>query len=189
MASCCQSFSPNTARLGWASMNSFKTTVHTPRKWMGRLRPAPRCWQVRALPPMWRDRARTCFPARGIEYVPAQLADQRGVFLKIARVRFQILVGAELRRIDEKADDHLVGHRAGIGNQAGVPGVVIPHRGHKGRFQPLTPPLGTHGMQRFRRMNDLHRLFHLHNREKTVTRFCCSRSSNRARSSLSILKL
>ena len=39
MACCCQSFWPKTATSAWVSMNSFSTTVHTPRKWVGRLRP------------------------------------------------------------------------------------------------------------------------------------------------------
>ncbi len=39
MASCCQSFWPNTAVRGMASWNSFMTTVHTPRKWVGRETP------------------------------------------------------------------------------------------------------------------------------------------------------
>ena len=39
MACCCQSFWPKTATSAWVIMNSFSTTVQTPRKWVGRLRP------------------------------------------------------------------------------------------------------------------------------------------------------
>ena len=38
-ASCCQSFSPNTATCGLAAHSSLVTTVATPRKWPGRERP------------------------------------------------------------------------------------------------------------------------------------------------------
>ena len=39
IASCWKSFSPNTATSGWTMLNSLVTTVATPAKWTGRLRP------------------------------------------------------------------------------------------------------------------------------------------------------
>ena len=142
MASCCQSLLAEYGKAGLGQHEQFQDhRTHAPEV-DGAAEAAQGVGKCGHFHPCGVIGARTCFPARGIEYVRPARGPARSLF-KIARVRFQILVGAELRRIDEKADDHLVGHRAGIGNQAGVPGVVIPHRGHKGRFQPLTPPLGT----------------------------------------------
>ena len=55
-----------------------------------------------------------------------------GIALVIARIRGQILIGAELGGVDEKADHKTLGKAAALVHERLVTGMVIAHGGHKG---------------------------------------------------------
>ena len=103
-ATCAASFWPKKARSGSAAMSSLATTVATPRKWPGRdapsrrsLRPATSTKVVGPVGIELFDRGRK-------DHVRAFGFGQRAVGLEGARIAGEILVGAELRGVDEDAD-------------------------------------------------------------------------------------
>ena len=53
-SSCWKSFSPNTATCGLTALNSFATTVVTPRKWPGREPPHRPCVTPVTVTSVWK---------------------------------------------------------------------------------------------------------------------------------------
>ena len=82
---------------------------------------------------------------RGVEHVHARFPGQGRVPLQVPGIARQVLVGAELRRVDEEADHQPVAAGLAVLHQAQVPPVEKAHGGHQGDFQPWLAPLGGPG--------------------------------------------
>ena len=95
-ASCCQSFSPNSARSGRTCANSLATTVATPSKWPGREAPhspspSPATETVVAKPV-----GIDLLDRRRPQQVDALGLEQPRILGQLARIGGEVLVGAEL---------------------------------------------------------------------------------------------
>ncbi len=87
------------------------------------------------------------FRTRRIEQVDAGLGDKRCVGRLVARIGVEILVGPELGGIDEQADHHPVGRRAGRRHQRAMALVQRPHGRHQGDALAGGAPSGDLGAQ------------------------------------------
>ena len=131
-ASCWKSLRPKYARHGPTIENSFVTTVVTPSKCVGPRRAA----QALGEPGDVHRRQR-----RAVGYIsstvgtnststPSAVATAR-VAVEVARVRGEVLVRTELRRVHEERDDDEVRLGARRGHQRPVAVVEVAHRRHE----------------------------------------------------------
>ncbi len=95
------------------------------------------------------------FGGRRGEHQGAAGPGQQGGVLGLApRIGPQILVGGELRGVDEDAGHHLVGATCGLLNQRQVPIVQRPHCGHEAHGEALTAPVADRRAQSLDRAGD-----------------------------------
>ena len=127
---CCASFWPKYARRGRTMLKSLRQTVATPRKWPGRASPsAPSVARRR---PTCRSRRDTSPHASARTARRRRRLGDRRVARLVARVRGEIGLLVELRRIDEeRRDDGLVLGACGAEERA----VAVVQRAHR-RHEP-----------------------------------------------------
>ena len=133
-ASCWKSFFPNTATDRPISEKSFATTVVTPSKWPGSVRPAEMGGEVV-------DTDARAFAGdvhrvglgREDDVDALELPD---VALEVARIAREILVWTELGRIHEDRADDERGAPPRLLHQREVPVVQRAHRGHEAHLEP-----------------------------------------------------
>ena len=120
-ASCCQSFSPNTATCGRTAWNSFVTTVVTPRKCPGRVRAAERLGEPRHLDGRGE--------ALGVHGARRRRVDRRrrrrrrtgaASSSSVPRIALEVVAPVELHRIHEDRHDDALGLR--VAPRAPAPG-------------------------------------------------------------------
>ena len=153
-ASCCQSFSPNTATCGRTAWKSLVTTVVTPRKWPGRVRP-----QSGSVSPGHLDgggEALGVHGARGrrVDHVDAGGGALRDVVVERPRIALEVVAPVELHRVHEDRDDDALGVASRHAHQLEVALVQRAHGGHE-RDAPARRALAVrprlHGVRRRRR--------------------------------------
>ncbi len=131
IASCCQSFSPNSAMSGCTCPNSLATTVATPSKWPGRAAPS-KCRSRPATPTVVAKPVRIHHLDRGQpQQVAAMSGEQRRVRRLLPRIARKILVRPELQRIDEDRGDHMIRQPSRLVDQRHMPGMQCAHRRHE----------------------------------------------------------
>ena len=133
-ASCWKSFSPKIATSGRTMLNSLATTVATPTKWPGRTLAAQALATARApRRSVWKPGG---YMAAGVGHegdVDAGRGRLGQVALEVARVLGEILLGAELGRVDEDRQHQAVAAAPALLHQRDVAGVQGAHGGHEGR--------------------------------------------------------
>ena len=128
-ATCAASFWPKKARSGSAAIRSLATTVATPRKWPGRDLPSRRSLKSfdfdKGRRPLW-----VYFLDRwGKDDVCACSLGKCAVCFEGARIAGEVLVGTELRGVDEDADRDLPARSRRGPDQRRVPACSAPRVG------------------------------------------------------------
>jgi hypothetical protein len=89
-------------------------------------------------------------------HVHLGLLQQLAVGVEGARILVEVLVGPELQRVDEDADDHAFAQLARLVDQADVAGVQIAHGRHERDGLARAAPGLQGGVQLGNGVNDLH---------------------------------